>query len=61
VLFLNPFRWFHHLHKLTVATGDVHFHSTSSSLKMLANHLDNLDQSPSGGRLQRTVWGHDPQ
>jgi hypothetical protein len=61
VLFLKSFQWFHHLHKLTVAASDVCFHPTSSSLKMPANRFNNLDRSPSGGRLRCVVQGHDQQ
>jgi hypothetical protein len=61
MLFLKPFQWFHHLHKLTITTGDVCFHPTSSLLKTSANHFNNLDQSPSRGQLRRTIQGHDPQ
>jgi hypothetical protein len=60
MLFLKSFRWFHHLHKLTVTAGDVCFHWTSSSLKTLANCFINLDRSPSMGQLWCAVWGHDP-
>jgi hypothetical protein len=46
--FLKPFRWFHHLHKLTITMGDVCFQPTSSSFKTLASRFNNLDQSPNG-------------
>jgi hypothetical protein len=45
--FLMLFRCFQHLHKLTIAAGDVCFHLTSRSIKTSANRFNNVDQSPS--------------